>query len=61
MIMNARKRCKDIPGLEDLLLNLVQFDGNARMSYEVEFVYYCECIGVTTASCFSMPCFDQPT
>ena len=33
--MEARRKCREIPGLEDVLLNLVQFDPHARMSYEV--------------------------
>lgn len=34
-IQVARRRCREINGLEDVLLNLVQFDEKARMSYEV--------------------------
>lgn len=35
MIVRARERCRKLPGMEEVLLDLVRFDWERQMSYEV--------------------------
>ena len=35
MLQRARERCRRMPGMEEVLLDLVRFDWQRQMSYEV--------------------------
>ena len=35
LLQRARTICREVDGLEDVLLNLVQFDPSTRMTFEV--------------------------
>lgn len=37
VLQKARSLCQSIPHLEDVLLSLMQFNGESRMRYEVDF------------------------
>lgn len=37
VLRKARSLCQSIPHLEDVLLSLMQFNGESRMRYEVDF------------------------
>ena len=37
VLQKARSLCQSIPQLEDVLLSLMQFNGESRMRYEVDF------------------------
>lgn len=54
IIVEARRRCEQIPMLSLVLQQLMQFDGNARMQYKVKNRCYrrYDDVGIASASYF---------